>query len=292
MNPDLTHDASRTLTWKALYIYLHRVSLQEKLITTVAPLLNETGKPWFFIKYWHGGPHVRLRFTEDSEAFEQELTATVASFIRDNPAPSLEANTYYENNSLDGEALDIATLPWYEHGTYFSAVYEPEYDRYGRGELLLQSEMIFYHSSVFASELFQRGIQFGKRILIAALLMKRTLELTGHATPEFLERYVRYWRQLETLTPISLLSQKHTVIEFVKRARMEEIERYLDTVRPYWSRIRELTDAHGYIVSSQLHMMNNRLSVVPSLEWQLAVMLHEVVDATYSYEKRGDTRNG
>ena len=70
--------------WKSIYIYCHDVWVQEKLLLELRPLLDETKKRWFFIKYWYGGPHIRLRFEEQSEEFFKKIDTTVSRFFQKN----------------------------------------------------------------------------------------------------------------------------------------------------------------------------------------------------------------
>ena len=59
-------------------------SLQDRVVTDViAPVVGDLGgRPWFFIRYWQAGPHLRLRIgdldEQSSASAEQSLRERLA----------------------------------------------------------------------------------------------------------------------------------------------------------------------------------------------------------------------
>ena len=155
-------------TWHSWH--LHTGSFEpralESIVTgVVAPTITalagqEPGsappRPWFFMRYWQQGPHVRLRIADLDEAQASRVAEDLGRAWNTHSARAadeerLEAADYLKTVSgiaAAGEgagALDVASLR--SPGVY-PAVYEPETERYGGSELLRLSEDLFRVSSV------------------------------------------------------------------------------------------------------------------------------------------------
>ena len=57
-----------------------------------------------------------------------------------------------------------------------------------------------------------------------------------------------------------------------------EIKKYISNVLPIWKEIVQILGkkAATYVISSQIHMTNNRISVVPAFEYKITKLLLEV----------------
>ena len=118
-------------------------------------LLDPDGPAWFFLRYWQGGPHVRLRIaglttaeaaTVESEAADRlhALDALVPEARRLNQASYEHAVHPIAVAGEQGIPLRPGELV--TPGIH-RAVYEPEYDRYGGQHLIGRSEHLFHSSS-------------------------------------------------------------------------------------------------------------------------------------------------
>lgn len=89
--------------WRALHIYLHRPMEQvdQVIKSCVAPLaagLIADGKAtsWFFIRYWEGGPHLRLRLADADDATLDQAIRTIRDFLSGLPAvEQLDPDEFY-----------------------------------------------------------------------------------------------------------------------------------------------------------------------------------------------------
>lgn len=154
--------------WESLYIYCHNIEFQEKLMMELEPILDRMTEGWFFIKYWRGGPHIRLRFHDSGENIKEEIEGAVDKFFENNKVDNLDRDIYYSRISFDGKEEDSSKLPWHESGTCFYEDYIPEYERYGDGKLMEISENIFYHSSRLALSIFKNVKGINKRIVLSS----------------------------------------------------------------------------------------------------------------------------
>lgn len=143
--------------WTSLHLHLATgaTSAQDRVVTdVVVPTVAATGHPWFFIRYWQRGPHVRLRVADLDEAGVSALTARLESLLAVHATPRadeplLDAAAYLEDaarhaSSETGENRRVASmLPPGVH----PARYDPEVERYGGAAVLAASEELFVRSS-------------------------------------------------------------------------------------------------------------------------------------------------
>ena len=80
--------------WESLYIYCHNIEFQEKLMMELEPILDRMTEGWFFIKYWRGGPHIRLRFHDSGENIKEEIEGAVDKFFENNKVDNLDRDIY------------------------------------------------------------------------------------------------------------------------------------------------------------------------------------------------------
>ncbi len=270
--------------WHAIYIYIHDVWTQEKLMLALKNLLNASGEPWFFIKYWHGGPHLRVRFKDAGASIKIE--EIINHFLAANKMESLNRDAYYQAIHFDGEDIDQDTLPWYEPGTYFYTPYEPETERYGTGRLLSLNEDVFHASSQLAVKAFETIPKFNTRIVFAVYLMKRIMAATIGFDTEYLYRYESYWKTMAG----NIKENKHVMHEIIKLVfESESLFIFLEEeIRELIRRIqiiRKESDQFTYMLSSQMHMNNNRISITPAYEYIISKSIGE-----YLHGKMADTK--
>ena len=118
-------------------------------------LLEPDGPPWFFIRYWQGGPHVRLRVAGLTDAEADRAEADLADRLARldaavPPSARLDQDAYARAvRPLAAAGEQGVPLP---AGTLVApgvqrAVYEPEFERYGGRHLMPRSERLFHRSS-------------------------------------------------------------------------------------------------------------------------------------------------
>ncbi|GGH06110.1 thiopeptide-type bacteriocin biosynthesis protein [Pedobacter zeae] len=102
--------------WLSLYIFYNE-NADGLLKELIYPFIRQWHRPWFFIRYWEGGNHIRLRL----KAAENEHEAIIKALSLDNAAVTRILTTQYE----------------------------PEIDRYGNDESITWAEQYFECSSQY-----------------------------------------------------------------------------------------------------------------------------------------------
>lgn len=268
-------------TWTSLHVWCHGIGPQEDLVTELAPLLDTGENPWFFVKYWYGGPHVRLRWSDPCPHLRHEVEQRVKAFFDGRTLLEADRDRFYAAVSFDGEDLDPSSLPWYANGTVLEVPYVPETERYGSGELMYLSEDAFAASSALAVTVFRSSRSLTTRVALAAVILVRTLTALGILDDAFLRRYTDYWRSIATPLPEGDPLRLGAVIDGAMSSPVlpDSLEPLMTTLINSLLRIRQpLTDdALRYVAASHCHMTNNRLSVTPTYEYQIAHLLRSRV---------------
>jgi len=145
MNAVLRDDASAPPAWTSLHVFIHDFArLDAFLCDCLAGMPRGFLVDSFFIRYWLGGPHVRIRFRDAAAAVE--LEAHVRAYLARNAFVStLVPDSYYERF-----ATQLHTEPrryWHGNGELHYIPYEPEVARYGGPAGLALCERYFVDDS-------------------------------------------------------------------------------------------------------------------------------------------------
>jgi thiopeptide-type bacteriocin biosynthesis protein len=299
--------------WLSVHIFLFdtlasEACLLDDIMPAVRDLIAE-GKAsgWFFIRYWEGGPHLRLRLAnvwpEVGERFLEQLRPKVELRRSDH---AMTRESYYGQHAFDGEPVDVAELPWFGDAHIAEIAYEPETVRYGGPAALPLSEELFMASSELAVQIVAATREDpSKRMGAAFALMLATAAAAGTGTGEdiarFCENYASMWEQYSGQTrdvaraPLAAPSPGHlaavagvlagtglpgafarrwheALLDF--RDRLERLGKAGSLVSPMDGTAARSPESVGYailaVLWSQLHMLNNRLAVLPTHELLVA----------------------
>lgn len=307
--------------WWSLHIFITDPDLSERfLVERVAPAVQDLikrGKAsgWFFIRYWEGGPHLRLRLADIAPAVQIELGARLRAELVHwrSPTPAIR-ELYYANHSFDGQAIPLDTLPWYDEGSAVEIPYEPEIVRYGGPTAMSVSEDLFNTSSAIARHVIAATLaDTHRRAASAFALMLATAAALSPDEGEiarFCHDYAALWqpfsqqtRQLarQVLAPPTLghlaaitaqmsPEQSRSSIGYYWRQAVERFKRDVVTIGDSGRLVSPLNgrtavdassirEALRAIIFSHLHMLNNRLGIMPSQELMLARIIAAAADA-------------
>lgn len=303
-----------TANWSSLHVFLSDPAqslrfLREWLTPQIKKLTSEkTISAWFFIRYWDGGPHLRLRFaTRDAVGltdFQRQLGAAVDAYKAPRP---LTREEYYGAHKFDGGAVDVASLAWYGDGAVVPIAYEPETVRYGGARAVHVNERLFRASSDIALRLCAADGRTPQQHLATAMLLMAAGYLAFNRSwsdaANFFSNYAAYWRAYsEAAVAAEAAAGDRADSTLVDRLR--QLAAALDnrdspaTLESAWAHqvraaISDFETIHAagelllpttgnpasaaefaiaveLMLSSQLHMMNNRLGVLPQQEAYLA----------------------
>lgn len=242
--------------WLSLHVFYHDVERIEPLfMETISPLLQSFEKDkliekWFFIRYWEGGPHLRIRLLNASAIVEQRLRKAIRTYMDRYPYQSpLTKEKYYSNHKMDGERKPIDTLPWYEHGEVVSIPYHAELGRYGGTHAMPTSESLFHQSSLFVYEIIkQTGTDRSKRLAIALDNMLITARLLGVSEEElnvYFARYADYWE--------TFVDKREAVMEWVNQSYDRQKSYLQQRLKTIMSDIRSVCASEKHLLQQTLN---------------------------------------
>lgn len=253
--------------WHSFHLYIHDYKLldeylQSEFETLICKNLHEDTE-YFFIRYWLGGPHIRLRIHEsisfDPKIFLKTLKKSVSEFLANKIPILIDRENFYTPEMLKGEG--ITKVFWKEHGTVELEEYEPEYSRYGGESNIQYAEKLFVQSSKLAQNL--NKMSFSKRLLAAIDMLYFSFELKNKT--ELAKSYCDLWeiyrKDESNLKRIANLTAKRIIYLKENRDKVFGLyEEYIDLLKK---------NPTG-IMFSHIHMTNNRIGVYPELEYCIA----------------------
>ncbi|MBY8883687.1 thiopeptide-type bacteriocin biosynthesis protein [Streptomyces sp. PTM05] len=311
-------------TWRSWH--LHAASLAPAHLDTVVTealgpladrigLLDQDGPPWFYLRYWQRGPHVRLRIAGLTGAEADDVESELADRLRTidagvPPEQRLDQDTYARavrplaTAGESGSPLDVGEL--LPPGVH-RAEYEPEYERYGGRELIARSEEVFHRSSRVALRVCRAraGIRHGLVSGLEATAAACSL-LAGDDSPTsrsgFLAAQRDMWlswtreggaaadsvedarRQLADQARRQLASLG-ALGDALRAALKDGDPRWTEWTDPLERALRQWTAELGRrravrIFASHVHMTANRLGVGAGREAHLAQLLLGLLDTT------------
>lgn len=280
-------DHGREWTTTCVYAHLTPAGHDRFIHDCVVPLaqaLTDAGDAdgWFFLRYWHGGPHVRVRFRnpvpEALDRFETMLRAYLAEHREDRTAldPEIFRSQFGVSDPHD----------WQQHGDVLREPYIPETDRYGGPEMLAHCEEFFETSSRIAGS----ALAVDDRDKVFALGLDLMVLALREALPDPLDsarsarRYFLSWDFVSETAPARALALQHAealqagfgrawarreaaVGESVRTDPRSTHGVWRQAVHDLLDRLREaeeagrLTRPPEAVLWSLLHMMNNRLGI-------------------------------
>ncbi len=275
--------------WTSLHIFYHNVPKYDDFIIKLCEKLDEFRQcgrleKWFFIRYWEGGPHIRVRMLHATNECIEEIKHMAFGYMKHNPsAKSVTREEYYKDNKFDGKPIDSEMLPWYQDGEIVEIPYEQEIQRYGGKEVMEMSETIFCLSSYLVKNIlestrnsFNQKLIFAEALTLIEVEEYRKVYGRNNIT-EFIKIYSENWKsflyntdnekQIDYFFKVNSRAL-NSAIEILRNNKdfMHLIELIQDEI---WH-ISEKginQDYMDYIIASQIHMTNNRLGAAPIFEY-------------------------
>lgn len=306
-----------TEQWVSLHLFYHDDPLP-LLLECVQPAVAELQarhalQRFFFIRYWQGGPHVRLRLLPRSEA-EQEIiqelvTARAEAFFATHPAQFQIGNDEYvvlRSQRGLAEYGEEDHTPLYPNNSLSAIPYQPEYERYGGARALPLVEQHFMESSEIALALLQRkpthdqlSGQALAMMFLAAFLCEEKLDIVRTS----FENYHSWWKEASSYRlrfqalyvrqkqKIQDLMGRLTTLQHDAQGQTDVLSRWISSIHTLKDRLAFLEQEQSgvpgaseegratllEIVFSCIHMHNNRLGVSPIEEAYLAFLLKETL---------------
>ncbi len=152
--------------WLAFHVYYHS-SQDELILDGIRPLVlgslcSERIQGYFFVRYFDGGPHVRLRLklapSADPAAVRRAALDALHRYVDAHPSRDTIPIAALERHNLVIQRLERRpdATPVQPNNSVVDAVYEPEYRRYGGEKGVETAEWHFQHSSDTAMNLLEK----------------------------------------------------------------------------------------------------------------------------------------
>ncbi|WP_169742038.1 lantibiotic dehydratase C-terminal domain-containing protein [Phycicoccus jejuensis] len=265
-------------TTRHLHLSTGAVSALDRVVEhVVAPVAAETGRPWFFVRYWQGGPHVRLRVRDLDDAEAARLTARLEELLPQHAAPRpdeplVDVSTYMAEagRQARGETGENRRVDTLRVPGVHAAHYEPEIERYGGPAVMDASEELFTRSSELVVRLLPRLPDLGARRQVALRLTEAAARSIGPDVAravfhEIGRRSWAAWAASYGYEP-SLVARVSIVRAAPSPAAFAELSGW---ARGWHDDVADLVGTlttagvplPGTVVSSHVHMTHNRLGL-------------------------------
>ncbi|HEY3903794.1 MAG TPA: thiopeptide-type bacteriocin biosynthesis protein [Streptosporangiaceae bacterium] len=278
--------------WRALHIYLHRPMEQvdqviKSCIVPLAAGLIADGKAtsWFFIRYWEGGPHLRLRLADADDATLGQAIRTIGDFLTElPPVEQLDPGEFYAEAGHSPQAQD--RFGWHADGAIVEQPYVPEVGRYGGTEAIGLAETLFRQSSEVAVAVLSGTPRTGllARAVDLLLAVVHTLEIEPAEAAIWLRGYFYAWEFIKEApvtdaAAVRALAERDLVADASPWPRRSELvaaalqrprsayQAWAEAVSKTQTALLALAEADRLsddprrILLSQLHMLHNRLGL-------------------------------
>lgn len=188
----MNEQTAATPRWVSVHLYFHG-ELDDVVSQVVGPLAQAVSpqsahRQYFYLRYWEGGPHVRLRIRTDGqgiEVIEDRVRSHAESFFARNKSDDrVDADAY---RAIREWAVGFE--PWSNPSTELRPnnsmqfePYQPEHDKYGYGSSLAAVEQHFMESSEIARDAVDRRMPGTERALLALCALVTGWAI-GHPDP-------------------------------------------------------------------------------------------------------------
>jgi hypothetical protein len=301
--------AERAEHWLSAHLYYHD-PLDPLLTGMVAPLVQELAvaglaRRFFFLRYWDGGPHLRLRLWTAAgarEPVEARVVERYAEFTRAHPAPDRLDVAGYRRRAAElarWEGLTGYAPEPHPNNSLAFVPYRPEHHRYGHGGGLAAVERHFAESSRIALRLICAGATAAHRRTAAFSMLLLAWHTAARAAgqarvpslppalvdPEAEATYLRQRLRLRALA-IRMSELAHrTAGEAGREAPLAGEAGPTDALTSFATSLTRLRGAlaappsPGSILDNCGHLICNRLGIEPVEEGRLRYLAARTADS-------------
>ena len=243
--------------WLSVYLF-HHGDANQLLKQLVHPFIQQWNAPWFFIRYWEGGDHIRLRL---KAAVSQHDLIVKSLSLKKAMIKSVQITKYEPEIDRYG---NTKSMPWAESYFEYSSRYILNWIAKKEVSQSLTAQAIKLHLSLlFASGLDKEALISACNLFLEGWLPK----LFNQTEPKEQQRL--FWlNQFETAFEIP----KHKILNAASQLWQElkagEIDDDFNDYLTESIKVMKLYNTNDFkedtlfqIISSFMHMNNNRLGI-------------------------------
>jgi Lantibiotic biosynthesis dehydratase C-term len=268
--------STRWNTWH-LHLDTPAVTAADRvLLRVIEPVVTQWNRPWFFLRYWQGGPHLRLRIADLTEDEAARVETTLQELLAQHGVPAageeiVDPDAYADQagRHARGETVENRTVHTLRPLGVYPQSYAPEFERYGGRSVMAASEHLFQQSSELVCAAVAHGPSLAARRGIARHLTRAAAMTLGSEIDQAV--FYAIGQHSWTAWARSYGFADSTIDAVTDRARAIPRD---DTDLPGWaagwqdqvSGLVNHLEAHGNpipgaVVSSHVHMTHNRLGL-------------------------------
>lgn len=233
----------------------------------------------FFIRYWYGRPHIRIRIINLSKKeniiIKGQINASIRSIIQSKKNSNkplrrfLTKKEFYKSTFTDGETFDSNQLPWFSPGEVLEIPYMPENNRYGGKENIIFSEQAFITSSKLASSIIISNVPSVNRVIFFKVFLdwstekligeKKSYKLYLLAHDYWASKHIddNQWYKITKEINLNQISELRKSLE-----KMSDVKLLIKQLNVISNHISYLDEQYALsILISHYHMLANRLGI-------------------------------
>lgn len=286
----LADGAAAGTVWHAWHLHLGSTArtVYDRVLTDVIgpAVASVQDRPWFFIRYWQAGPHLRLRVGD----LDQETLARVEELLRrrletagrlthdETPVNQSSYARAAEQLAAGEQEQDRVVQNLLSPGVH-RAVYAPEFARYGGRELMPYTERLFQLSSELVLALMKHVARQGARSTLALRATVSAAAAIGDTAEQarFYAHGFQAWRSwaaeygqvsTEQLDQLSRVPRGEGTVggqasgKSIDPASHGPFGHWHSAIADLCHELRHRTSMHpGQVVFSHVHMFHNRLGL-------------------------------
>ncbi|MBB5777013.1 lantibiotic dehydratase C-terminal domain-containing protein [Nonomuraea jabiensis] len=166
------------MSWVSVHVF-SQGPLDDMITGLAGPLLGDDG---FFLRYWEGGPHLRIRVRSHPA---EHVVERAEAYLREHPSEAVIDPEEYARLAATlaaREGVPGYTRRLYPNDSAHLIPYRPEHDRYGTGRSLDAVERHFHDSSVIALQLIEAGLGHERRSVAWLTMLLVAWQVAGEGT--------------------------------------------------------------------------------------------------------------
>ncbi|WP_371019000.1 thiopeptide-type bacteriocin biosynthesis protein [Pseudalkalibacillus sp. JSM 102089] len=245
--------------WLSIHVFYHDISRQNQLIYECLESLfkdvrnKEYVKKYFFMRYWEGGPHIRVRFyvrNEKYDLLESFVTEYIDNYLKKSPSMGdVDVKAYY-SNLMVGEKREYSKVI-HQNNSVKNVTYYQEYKRYGGREAMKLAQSLFQISSDLTCAILSNYRKKEEVLSIAKDLMYVTFLSYSELSIDAVRYFKNYSNYYKVYTDNEGL--RESFIENSNEAFSRNKKKYVSHVKNLFERV--LSETAGAASSKDLYLL-------------------------------------